>query len=114
MPEALTKWKWMVLANTKDLAYGYAEKMIVTQKELMVQTNMPRFFREGDSMRLPVKIANLSNQTMTGTVQLEWLNAVTNQNENQPVGNLNTTQPFTVNASQSGVVFFSDHYPGTF
>jgi len=111
MPEALTKWKWMVLANTKDLAYGYAEKMIVTQKELMVQTNMPRFFREGDSMLLPVKIANLSSQTMTGTVQLEWLNAVTNQNENQLAGNLNTTQPFTVNASQSGVVFFSTVIP---
>jgi hypothetical protein len=50
MPDALTRWKWMVLANTKDLSFGYSEKQIVTQKELMVQTNMPRFFREGDTL----------------------------------------------------------------
>ena len=55
MPEALTRWKWMILAHTKDLAFGYSEKEVVTQKEMMVQTNMPRFFREGDTMLLPCK-----------------------------------------------------------
>ena len=75
MPDALTKWKWMVLANTKDLSFGYSEKFVLTQKELMIQTNMPRFFREGDTMLLPVKLANLSSQNLSGTVQLEWLDA---------------------------------------
>ncbi len=87
MPEALTRWKWMILAHTKDLAFGYSEKEVVTQKELMVQTNMPRFFREGDTMLLPVKIANLSSQNMNGTVHLEWLDAETNQPVDQIVGN---------------------------
>ena len=40
MPDAMTKWKWMVLANTKDLSFGYAEKFVVSQKKLMVQTNV--------------------------------------------------------------------------
>ncbi len=53
-------------------------KIVVTQKELMIQTNMPRFFREGDTMLLPVKLANLSSQNLSGTVQLEWLDAVSN------------------------------------
>jgi uncharacterized protein YfaS (alpha-2-macroglobulin family) len=114
MPEALTQWKWMVLAYTKDLSFGYSEKMVVTQKELMLQTNMPRFFREGDSMMLPVKIANLSSQNMTGTVQLEWLDPNSNQAEDRILGNLSSSQPFAVNASQSSVVFFPAVIPAHF
>ncbi|MDQ3550773.1 MAG: alpha-2-macroglobulin, partial [Bacteroidota bacterium] len=46
-PEDLTKWKLQTLSHTKDLAFGLAQKEIVTQKELMVQPNMPRFLRQG-------------------------------------------------------------------
>jgi Bacterial Alpha-2-macroglobulin MG10 domain/Alpha-2-macroglobulin family/MG2 domain len=106
MPEALTKWKWMVLANSRDLSFGYAEKYVVTQKELMLQTNMPRFFREGDTMFLPVKIANLSSQSMIGTVRLEWLDAGNNQIVDSTLSNITSTQSFTVSSSQSTVVFF--------
>jgi Bacterial Alpha-2-macroglobulin MG10 domain/Alpha-2-macroglobulin family/MG2 domain len=114
MPDALTRWKWMILAHTKELAFGYSEKEIITQKELMIQTNMPRFFREGDSMMLPVKIANLSAQNMQGTVQLEWLDAETNKPVDQLVGNLKGSKSFTVNASQSTVVFFPANIPAHF
>jgi len=114
MPEALTQWKWMVLAHTKDLSFGYSEKKIVAQKELMLQTNMPRFFREGDTMLLPVKIANLSSQTMTGTVQLEWIDANNNQNTDQALGNIKNSQTFSANASQSAVVFFPAVIPSHF
>jgi hypothetical protein len=114
MPDALTRWKWMVLANTKDLSFGYSEKTIITQKELMLQTNMPRFFREGDTMLLPVKIANLSPQIMSGTVQLQWFDAGSNQPLDREMGNLKTSQPFTVNASQSIVIFFPVVTPAHF
>ncbi len=114
MPDALTRWKWMILAHTKELAFGYSEKEVITQKELMIQTNMPRFFREGDSMLLPVKIANLSSQNMNGTVQLEWLNAETNQPLDQLLGNRKGSQTFTVIASQSTVVFFPAVIPAQF
>jgi uncharacterized protein YfaS (alpha-2-macroglobulin family) len=114
MSDALTKWKWMVLANTKDLSFGYAEKFVVTQKELMLQTNMPRFFREGDSMLLPVKIANLSSQTMSGTIRLEWLDADNNVNVDTALGNFTSVKPFTVSASQSGIVFFPALVPAHF
>jgi Bacterial Alpha-2-macroglobulin MG10 domain/Alpha-2-macroglobulin family/MG2 domain len=106
MLDALTRWKWMILANTRDLSFGYAEKQIITQKQLMLQTNMPRFFREGDTMMLPVKIFNLSAQTMTGTIVLQWRDAVNGQSADQALGNTNRSQHFTVNASQSSVIFF--------
>jgi hypothetical protein len=34
-PEALTRWKMMGLAYTRDLKYGQVEKTLVTQKDLM-------------------------------------------------------------------------------
>ncbi len=48
VPESLTAWKLMALAHTKDLKTGILEKEAVSRKELMVMTNAPRFFREGD------------------------------------------------------------------
>ena len=114
IPDALTKWKWMVLANTKDLAFGYAEKLVITQKEFMVQSNMPRFFREGDTMLLPVKLANLSTHGLSGTVQLEWLDAANNQPVDTILGNINAARTFNVNASQSGIVFFPAVIPAHF
>jgi len=114
MPEALTKWKWMLLANTKDLSFGYSENTVVTQKELMIQTNMPRFFRQGDTMLLPVKIVNLSAFTMTGTVQLEWLNVNETSQQDQLLGNINASQPFTVNAGQSTSIFFPTTIPSDY
>ena len=62
MPEALTQWKLMTLAHTKDLASGYAERTVITQKDLMVQPNAPRFLREGDQMEFSAKIVNLSDK----------------------------------------------------
>ena len=35
IPEALTQWKLMTFAHTKNLESGYSEKTLVTQKPLM-------------------------------------------------------------------------------
>src|SRR5690606_22898396 len=48
-PEALTRWKLQLLAHTKTLENGIKTLEAVTQKELMVLPNMPRFLRMGDS-----------------------------------------------------------------
>ncbi|TAD95950.1 MAG: hypothetical protein EAZ97_14795, partial [Bacteroidetes bacterium] len=48
MPEALTRWKMLGFAHTTDLKYGFTQKELITQKELMVVPNQPRFFREND------------------------------------------------------------------
>ncbi|HVU83432.1 MAG TPA: alpha-2-macroglobulin family protein, partial [Puia sp.] len=114
MPEALTQWKWMIFAHTRDLAFGYSEKTLVTQKELMLQPDMPRFFREGDTMQLPVKISNLSSASMTGTVQLDWLDASGTNNQNIAFRNKMPGQPFHMGAGQSTVVYFPAIIPNDF
>lgn len=111
MPEALTQWKWMTLAHTKELAFGYSEKSIITQKELMVQPNAPRFMREGDRMDFSGKIVNLSSKELTGQVELQLIDPTTNQSVDGWFRNVFPNQFFTVAAGQSIPVSFSLEIP---
>ncbi|MGZ4116974.1 MAG: alpha-2-macroglobulin family protein [Bacteroidia bacterium] len=77
IPEALTKWKMMGFAHTKDLKFGTIEKELQTQKDLMVIPNAPRFFRENDKMEFSTKISNLSDGDLTGTAQIFFTDATT-------------------------------------
>jgi uncharacterized protein YfaS (alpha-2-macroglobulin family) len=114
IPEALTKWKLMTLAHTKDLASGYSEKTLVTQKPLMVQPNAPRFLREGDRMEFSAKIVNLSDSEITGTSLLELLDAATNKPVDGWFKNIFPSQYFTVAAGQSIAVKFPMEVPFNF
>lgn len=114
MPEALTRWKFMALAHTKDAAFGYSSKEIVTQKELMVQPNAPRFLREGDKMEFSAKIVNLTDKELTGTAQLELVDAITNQSVDGWFRNAFPNQYFTVAAGQSEPIFFPIDVPYLF
>jgi len=81
-PEALTRWKLLILAHTQDLYSGTAEFYTQTQKELMVVPNLPRFLREGDEMVISAKINNLSNRELglSGNVKLILTDALNNTN----------------------------------
>ncbi|MBK7291372.1 MAG: hypothetical protein IPI78_14675 [Chitinophagaceae bacterium] len=114
MPEALTKWKFMALAHTKDAAFGTSSKEIVTQKELMVQPNPPRFLRQGDKIDLNSKIVNLSDKEMTGTVSLQLFDATTNEPVDGQFQSVIPNQYFTVAAGQSEVVKFPIEIPYQF
>ena len=79
IPEALTRWRFRAFAHTKDLESGYIENEVVTQKDLMISANTPRFFREGDTIQLSARIANLSNRAIDGKVKLQLFNALNMQ-----------------------------------
>ncbi|MBI2283671.1 MAG: alpha-2-macroglobulin [Bacteroidetes bacterium] len=115
MPEALTQWKWMSFAHTRELALGYTdESSIVTQKKLMVQPNTPRFLREGDHIELSSKIVNLSEQELTGQVSLELLDAGNNSSVDGWFQNVFPVQYFTVEAGKATVVKFPIQVPFNF
>ena len=69
-PEALTKWKLQLLTHTKTLEHAIAQFETVTQKELMVIPNAPRFLREGDQISISTKIANLTEHNLSGQARL--------------------------------------------
>ena len=83
-PEALTKWKLLLLAHTKDLKIGTKELYSQTQKELMVVPNPPRFLRENDEIEFQSKITNLSENDLSGNAVLQIFDAFTNK----PIDNL--------------------------
>ncbi len=114
MPEALTQWKLMTLAHTKDAASAYSEKTTITQKPLMVQPNAPRFMREGDNMEFSAKIVNLSEKEVTGIATLELLDAATNKPVDGWFKNVFPSQYFTVAAGQSQAVKFPMEIPFNF
>ena len=114
MPEALTRWKLMTLAHTKDLAFGYAEKTVITQKELMVQPNAPRFVREGDSIEFSAKIVNLDTTQITGQAELQLFNASTMNPVDNLFKNILSQKSFTIAAGQSTVVKFNIEIPANY
>ena len=114
MPEALTKWKWLLLTHTKDLSLGVSEKSIITQKELMVQSFAPRFLREGDRFEFSAKISNLTDKEITGQSGLQLFNTSTMQPVDGWFQNTFPVQHFTVAAGQSTVVKFRTDVPYNF
>jgi hypothetical protein len=59
-PESLTRWNIKMLAHTPDLYFGQLEAQAITQKDLMIQMNLPRFVRCSDTLMLSCNITNLS------------------------------------------------------
>jgi hypothetical protein len=111
MPDAVTKWKWMSFAHTKDLSSGMQTAEIQTQKTLMVQSNAPRFMREGDKMEFSSRIANMSDKELTGQITLELIDAATHTSIDGWFQNIFPTQYFTVGAKQTEAVKFPIQIP---
>ncbi|WP_343688770.1 alpha-2-macroglobulin family protein [Chitinophaga sp.] len=114
VPEALTRWRFMSLAHTKDAAFGYAESSVMTQKPLMVQPNAPRFVREGDKIIFSAKISNLADSALTGEARLELLDATTMKPVDGWFQNVYPAQHFTVQKGQSTAVTFPLEIPYKF
>lgn len=111
MPEALTEWKMMAFAHTKDMSTGYLEGRIKTQKDLMVMPNLPRFLRQGDNIIISTKIANLSDKQLNGTAKIELRNVLTNQPVELPFRILQKEKSFSVAQGQSTTAEWELHVP---
>ncbi|WP_396632141.1 alpha-2-macroglobulin family protein [Maribacter sp. R86514] len=100
-PEALTRWNLQLLAHTKNLESTITNLSTVTQKELMVTPNAPRFLREGDKIIISTKISNLTEKLLSGQAKLELTDAVTGidiSKELLAASNALDTSPFEVDA----------------
>jgi len=101
VPESLTKWKIMGFAHTKDLKYGQIRKELVTQKDLMIMPNAPRFFRENDKITFTAKISNISDSNLEGEAKLLLFDATTMKPIDELAKNINTVVPFSAKKGQS-------------
>lgn len=76
-PESLTEWTVNSIFYTKDLKFGSDVRTLVTRKELMVQPNMPRFLRHGDTISLMTKVSNLTDENLSVLVDFLLTDAAT-------------------------------------
>lgn len=105
VPESDTKWKFIAIAYTQELAAGQTEQYITTEKPLMVRPNLPRFLRNGDRAEIKVSISNLSDSLQQGETTLELF--VPGNNEKI----LSRTTTFRTEAGQNQTVTFSFDVP---
>ena len=110
-PEALSRWKFLGLAHTKDLKYASITKEIITQKELMVTPNIPRFFREGDKMNISVKINNLTDNDIQGQTEMQILDAYTHEPLDNLFANKEKQKSFAAKKKQSASATWSISIP---
>lgn len=73
----LLKWRLMTFAHTKDFQYGYDERFVRTQKNLMIFPNAPRFMRDGDKISFAAKVTNMTEGALSGQATLRLLDAIT-------------------------------------
>lgn len=100
VPESNTRWRFRVLVHDINLNIATAEAFTVSQKDLMVTPNMPRFLRQGDRVSIATKISNLSDSVQQGKVRMELFNPVTEE----VIDNIhlnNIEQEFTIQPSAS-------------
>ncbi len=111
IPEALTRWKMQGFAHTKALQNGFVTNHLVTQKELMVVPNQPRFFREGDKMTFSVKISSLVDKALEGKAKLVFIDPFTGKDINLLAKSVPAELPFKIAAKQSTTVDWSIEIP---
>ena len=100
MPEALTRWKLLSFAHTKDFKVGSYTNELITQKQVAISANPPRFFRENDVIELTAKVNNLTETDLSGQALLRLYDAVTMEPVDDIIKSART-QPFNVKTGGS-------------
>ncbi|GAA4006258.1 alpha-2-macroglobulin family protein [Hymenobacter fastidiosus] len=113
MPEAVTRWQLLALAHDQQLHSGLLRRELVTQKQLQVTPNAPRFFREGDQLRFTARLSNLTAQPMSGTAQLFLFDARTQQPIESRVLKGPAQVKFDLTANQSSALGWELSIPET-
>ena len=101
LPESLTTWRFMGVANTSDMLYGALEAETVAHKDLMVQPNLPRFLRLGDEAYISARITNCAGRPLKGQARLQLIDPQTNAVLYEK------SQPFTTDGDQTVSVTYS-------
>ncbi|MBO7134147.1 MAG: hypothetical protein J6W06_08325 [Bacteroidales bacterium] len=100
MPESLTRWNVFGLAHTKDMKIGDISNSIVTQKKVSVTPNLPRFLREGDEIYISAKIANLTENKISGKARIEFISTENSEDITAKFLSSNTVS-FTADANRN-------------
>ncbi len=71
LPDNLTTFRLMAIAQTRDSTFGRAETDVKVAKPLLLQAALPRFVRVGDSFQGGVVVHNMTGQAGEATVEVQ-------------------------------------------
>lgn len=114
LPESLTRWRFMAMAQNKQYEFGYTETNITTSKPLMVQANAPRFLRQGDTVEFSIRVSNTSATVQQGKASLTLQDATDMADVNAAFLNKRPSASFKLDAGQSTVLRFPIRVPDGF
>ncbi|WP_201979872.1 alpha-2-macroglobulin family protein [Hymenobacter rubidus] len=114
MPEAVTRWQLLALAHDKSLHTGLLARQLLTQKQIQVTPNAPRFFRQGDQFTFTAKVSNLTDSPSSGRAQLFLLDAATGQDITNQLLKGPARQAVAVAARQSTALGWEVALPADF
>ena len=97
MPDALTRWRLMLLAYTKDRKTGSNNYTFTSSKPVMIMADMPRYMYDNDELWFVANVINTGDEPVTPKAKLEIFDAGTMQPVNLIVSNatipMETIQP---------------------
>ena len=79
MPDALTRWRLMLLAYTKDRKTGRNEYTFTSSKPVMIMADMPRYMYDNDELWFVANVINTGDEAVTPKAKLEIFDAATMQ-----------------------------------
>lgn len=101
LPDQFTRWQFFAYAytNGKPIRSQKFTTYVQTRLSLMLQSNAPRFFREGDTMELRVKINSLCDTVLHGTATAAFYDPETDEPLPLLIEPADSVQPFQCKAN---------------
>ena len=77
MPDAITRWKLMMMAYTKDGKTGSNTYSFKSSKPVMIMADMPRYLYDTDTMWFVANVINTGDESVKPKAKLEIFDAAT-------------------------------------
>lgn len=79
IPDALTEWRFRALAHNQELHFSKIDHLLISRKELMVQSYFPKFCRVNDEVQLKIEVTNASDTIINGKMGMKITDAESGQ-----------------------------------
>jgi alpha-2-macroglobulin len=113
MPQSVTKYKWHLLAHTKNLNFAQYVTEVISNLPFMVQPNMPRYLYQGDILQLKTRVTNTSPDSLNGNMVYSVEDLVTGQDVTAQF--ISTTKaPLTIGANANNTQTVQIKVPNNF
>ena len=77
LPDQYTNWQLFATAHNKEMTTCSLTAYLQSRRTMMLQSNAPRFLREGDTLLLQAKITNRSDTALSGIAVARFFNPET-------------------------------------